>query len=187
MHSIFRTDFPFETNFEKYHFDIKNEFASYTDSDLIHGTLKNYTKSGEWNTIILSYNNEFYPDALKYFPKTTEMLSGFGRVFHSQISILKPNTFFVPHRGEPRDGILRGHHVITSPSDAICKLKAIDDEIDQIEGTSFYFDDTEIHWGGNPSKTSDRAVLIFDFWPLDIEPKTYTEFLYNRDIPIVND
>lgn len=186
---FFRTDWPFDNQFESVYLQLKQEYEKNYDEfvkekdNIIITYPEDYAK-GEWKSTWLSYNNEFHPAAEKYFPKTVELLKSFDCVFHSQFSTLKPRSYIVPHNGIDKDGLLRGQLVLSAPDDAECKLFASAGEdtynICQTEGSSFFFDDRCLHWTGNPSYTQSRTVIMFDFWPPGVDIKTYSDIIYQR-------
>lgn len=190
--SAFRTDFPFEHNFEKMLPIIQQEYNDNYD-DYVNNREgifvvkygKDFAPKGEWTSTWLSYNNEWNEVGRKYFPKTIEWLDSLGCVFHSQFSRLGPNSFLTPHNGIEKDGLQRAQLCLTHPDDAQCTIFAQPranrepDKHNYHVGSYFYFDDRVLHWVGNPSKTQDRVVLLFDFWPDGVDKKSYNHVIYS--------
>lgn len=123
---------------------------------------------GEWSNYGLAFNSRILHEASKFFPTLFECLEQIPLLSNACFSIIGPKSNLVPHFGDSLP-IQRCHTVIEVPDNAISKLFIQTDveEIHEMEynlGTSFYFDNTLLHWAGNPSPDQERVNIMYDVW-----------------------
>lgn len=175
---VFRTDWhfgrnPIAENWEK----ISEEWLANKEyyQEKVHGSPyhiaehgPNYQR-GEWGNLGLAFNSKIlYYGAEELFPTLYECLEQIPLLSNCCFSVIGPKSYLVPHFGDSLP-IQRCHTVIEVPDNATSKLFVQTDveEIHEIEynlGTSFFFDNTLLHWAGNPSPDQQRVNIMFDVW-----------------------
>lgn len=114
-----------------------------------------------WQSVPLILFGHGFKNNLAAFPKTTELLSEFGRVSSAMISILPPNSSIKGHFG-PFKGVLRYHLGLQIPAESpACSITVNSIEKGWSEGKVLILDDTFFHSAKNTT-ARQRVVLFID-------------------------
>lgn len=161
-------NYPWHTAFEMQIDDIQKE-ASIIFSDRSKlASMENISKEQEtiaekntWIPFFLhAYGNDVVENQQKC-PKTTALINSVPDMVMAFFSCLEPQAGLEPHRGIFK-GVVRYHLGLKVPSsDNRCGLTVNGEYRPWIEGKSFIFDDSMVHYAEN--ETQDyRIVLIID-------------------------
>lgn len=178
----FGVDFPFENHIAENWTVIRNELDLKRDQLINffeHAGDQYYGKNeegvrvsfGSYHTYALMFDQRPYKWFKAMFPETSKILESCQTVYNAGLIIAKGKSGLNPHYGPGADiewPILRGQTILSGDGNSLlCQLHG--DEIyvkTQVEGESFYFDDTNMHWTQNYSD-DERIVLVYDF----LDPK----------------
>jgi aspartate beta-hydroxylase len=123
-------------------------------------------EGGSWNVCYLKLHGVVdTSSALTKCPRTSELLDGLPRGYdHAMFSALAPGTHVKPHCG-PTNKKLRVHFPLHVPAGtSMCRLRAGDQVVEQVEGRALIFDDSFEHEAWNDHPAEARLVLIVDVW-----------------------
>lgn len=158
-----------ETNYEKDFFEAWCEKELYDESN-----------PEGWQVAPLIINGKHIPNNLKKVPFLLKILDQIKGIVTASYSLLKPNTWIVPHRGYENysDKILRLHIGLIIPKGDV-GLRVNKIQTKWVEGKGIIFDDSMIHEAWNYTE-ENRYVLIIDFARndnLDLSLVQYPELL----------
>jgi hypothetical protein len=127
--------------------------------------------TGNWNAILLRYNYKtVIPSELDNILQNTSI---------AMFSILSPGTEILKHQGHMGycEHIWRVHFCIQNSENNVLSVNNVPYVWKRSE--SFYFDDTEEHWGWNRGSVN-RVVLMFDIPRINGSKPPMTEKMNGR-------
>jgi beta-hydroxylase len=136
-------------------------------------------ENNQWKVFVIKWYDKILDNALKYCPKTCEIINKCSDIRAAMFSILEPGKYIPLHKG-PFVGCLRYHLGIKIPKDyKNCYIEVNDERFYWQEGESLVFDDTYKHLVYN--NTNEPRIILF----LDIERpikylKSVTKILLNN-------
>lgn len=187
----FRVDFPFENHIAENWTVIRDELDSKRDqlinffehagNNYYHPPLRSAEKNeegiqvsfGSYHTYALMFDQRPYKWFEAMFPETSKLLKSCQTIHNSGLIIAEGKSGLNPHYGPGANvewPILRGQTILSGDGNSLlCQLHGEEVYVKtQVEGESFYFDDTNMHWTRNYSD-DERIVLIYDF----LDPKRH--------------
>lgn len=171
----------FVTDLEAKYPVIRQEFDEFYENHkdyFIHWRAKDIGLDG-WDIIGLRFQGRDFPDNIKYFPKTWEILNSLPqKMTLAAFSRLAPGKCVEPHVGYDSN-VWRGSLGIHVPDK--CVLGVGSEIREMAEGRCLLFDDRTIHYAWNDSNT-ERVVLLFDF---EIPGQTFDQHLDDRTIEVL--
>lgn len=176
---VFKTDFYFDNHIASNWKIIRNELVSkldqlesffeHTGSDYIHDSIS----EGSYHTWPIAYKLKYQQWFKVMFPETYSIMSSIEQITAAAIVKAGPDSGLNPHHG-PGNNVddypfLRGQTILIS--DGQSKVTSFNSDGNgyqktQIEGESWYFDDSDLHCVYNQS-SKDRIILIYDFFAED--------------------
>ena len=198
-HNIFRSDWFFDNPFIHNWQQVRDEYLENVDEfktrwhEKFNGTEDGWpgAVSGVVQKYPLAFNGEVFDGFKDLMPTLYNNLASLDRLHLATFSNFQPRCYLKPHHGD-NSGIVRCHITLTKPSDADCKLfvQTDKDSIHELvyePGKAFWFDNTRLHWAGNPSETEERINIFFDMWPLNTEMIRYKQGYKNKMIQSFRD
>lgn len=181
-HDIFRTDWFFDNPFLDNWHQVRDEWLE-NHVEFKARWAEKHKSADYWpgqtvgvnHSYPMAFNGEIFEGAEDLFPTLYANLRSLDRMYLCTFSNFQPRCYLKPHHGD-NSGIVRCHVTLTTPSDAECKL-FVQTDADTIHehvyqpGKCFFFDNTLLHWAGNPSETEERVNIFFDMWPPGVEIK----------------
>lgn len=119
-----------------------------------------FFKTG-WSRFYLKWYGYSHPSALKYCPKTVELLKKIPNIKAAMFTYLPPGAKLVRHR-DPFAGSLRYHLGLQTPNSQQCQM-IVDGNIQYWQdGKSMMFDETYLHYAENKTNQG-RLILLCDY------------------------
>lgn len=178
----FGVNFPFENHIAKNWTVIRNELDLKREQltkffehagDQYYGKNEDGIKVsfGSYYTYALYFGQQPYKWFQAMFPETCKLIQSCPLIYNAGFIIANGKSGLNPHYGPGADidwPMLRGQTILSGDGNSLLS-QLHDDKIyvkTQVEGESFYFDDTNMHWTQNYSD-DERIVLVYDF----LDPK----------------
>ncbi len=134
-----------------------------------------------WKRFYLKWYEEKPPSALRYCPKTVELLQRVPAIKAALFAELPKGAKLNPHR-DPYAGSLRYHLGLATPNDDRCRIWVDDEPYSWRDGEGVIFDETYIHWVRNDTD-QDRLILLCDIErPLRLRVAEKLNRLFSRYI-----
>ena len=132
-----------------------------------------------WKRFYLKWYEEKPPSALRYCPRTVELLQKVPAIKAALFAELPRGAKLNPHR-DPYAGSLRYHLGLATPNDDRCRIWVDDEPYSWRDGEGVIFDETYIHWVRNDTDES-RLILLCDIErPLRFAPARWLNRLFSR-------
>jgi beta-hydroxylase len=114
-----------------------------------------------WKRFYLKwYDDAPHPSALKWCPRTVEILQHTPSIKAAAFTELPPGAKLGKHR-DPFAGSLRYHLGLITPNDDRCRIRVDGHPYSWRDGEGVVFDETYIHWVDNDTD-QDRIILFAD-------------------------
>jgi beta-hydroxylase len=113
-----------------------------------------------WKRFYLKWYDEQPSSALRYCPRTVELLQRVPAIKAALFAELPKGAKLNPHR-DPYAGSLRYHLGLATPNDDRCLIWVDGQPFSWRDGKSVIFDETYIHWVRNDTD-QDRLILLCD-------------------------
>ena len=113
-----------------------------------------------WKRFYLKWYEVAPPSAVRYCPKTVEVLKGIPCVKAALFAELPPGAKLNRHR-DPYAGSLRYHLGLATPNDEACRIWVDGEAYSWRDGAAVVFDETYIHHVRNDTDRS-RLILLCD-------------------------
>ena len=111
-----------------------------------------------WTRFYLKWYANYLPSALKFAPKTVEILRQTKSVKAAMFVVLAPHSELGPHR-DPFAGSLRYHLGLVTPNSDACRIYVDGNMYSWRDGQDVLFDETYIHWAHND--TDQHRIILF--------------------------
>lgn len=113
-----------------------------------------------WKRFYLKWYGDFHPSALKYCPKTIELLKNTPAIKAAMFAVLPAGSQLLQHR-DPYAGSLRYHLGLITPNSDLCSITVDGIRYSWRDGQDVLFDETYIHHAENKTD-KDRLILFCD-------------------------
>lgn len=113
-----------------------------------------------WKRFYLKWYEERPPSAVKYCPRTVELLAAVPGIKAALFAELPAGAKLNAHR-DPYAGSMRYHLGLDTPNDDKCRIWVDGQQYSWRDGEGVVFDETYIHWVRNDTD-KDRLILLCD-------------------------
>lgn len=142
--------------YEKGFFDKTKEVGSNSSFDLGFRTFYKYG----WGKFYVNWYGHIHESALRYCPKTVEILKKIPSVNGAMFSILPVGSKLTRHL-DPVACSFRYHLGLKTPNDPQCFINVDGTKYSWKDGEAFLFDETYLHFANNDAETY-RLILMCD-------------------------
>jgi aspartyl/asparaginyl beta-hydroxylase (cupin superfamily) len=148
---------------------IKNELLEFSETSNLEAQPQGLTDRGRWNVLYFYAGGRRVDATTTACPLTAgiiDLMPGAGRAGQAYLSVLRGDTHITRHFG-PTNTRLRCHVGLVVPDGA--RIRIGEETYRWEEGKCLIFDDSFDHEVWNEA-SSERVVLIVDFWHPDVTP-----------------
>ena len=163
------SEFPWASDLVRESDVIRQELLDFSAASDLDVQPQNLTDSGRWNVSYFYVGGERVEATRRACPRTSAIIDsipGSGQAGQVYLSVLRGGTHIKQHFG-PTNARLRCHLGLVVPDGA--RIRIGEEMYEWQEGQLLIFDDSFEHEVWNESST-ERVVLIVDFWHPDLRP-----------------